>query len=160
MCILRSLLNKPNYSWTPTYEIGQTDRQSRELISLNLLSRYASDARKRSEHWILIDLIGFEATDLTYLDNDEHCCFKMGWTRPLFVYFGPFLNTMTNITQNLTINGRSIDGVHGIRTRDRTMVGADEPTELTRPTALTLLFITDYLFMKWAIPTLWSYYVR
>ena len=36
-----------------------------------------------------------------------------------FVYFRPFLNTMTNIVQNLTVNGRCIDGVLGFRTRDR-----------------------------------------
>ena len=28
---------------------------------------------------------------------------KMSQTRPLFVHFCPFLNTMTNIVQNLTI---------------------------------------------------------
>ena len=39
---------------------------------------------------------------------------------------------MTSIVQNLTINGRSIDGVLGIRTRDRSMVGADKSTELWR----------------------------
>ena len=32
---------------------------------------------------------------------------------PFFVYFRPFLNTMPNIVQNLTINGRDIDGVIG-----------------------------------------------
>ena len=50
--------------------------------------------------------------------------------RPLFVYFIPFLNTMTNIVQKLTINCKSVDGVLGIRTRDRWMVGIDESTEL------------------------------
>ena len=30
-----------------------------------------------------------------------------------FVYFHPFLNTMTNIVQK-TINGKSVDGVLGI----------------------------------------------
>ena len=52
----------------------------------------------------------------------------MGQIRPLFVYFRPFLNTMTNIVQHLTI--KSIDGVLGIRTRDHRMVGEDESTEL------------------------------
>ena len=47
----------------------------------------------------------------------------MGQLRPLFVYFRPFLKTMANIAQNLTINGRSINDVLGIRTRR--MVGAD-----------------------------------
>ena len=40
----------------------------------------------------------------------------MGQDQPLFVYFRPFLNTRTNIVQNLTINGKSIDGVLGIQT--------------------------------------------
>ena len=51
----------------------------------------------------------------------------MGQTGPHFVYFRPFLNTMTN-TVHLTV--KSVDGVLGIRTLDRKMVGADESTEL------------------------------
>ena len=46
-----------------------------------------------------------------------------------------FLNTMTNIAQNLTLKG-----VLGIRTLGRSMVGADESTELLRPSATYLLF--------------------
>ena len=38
----------------------------------------------------------------------------------------------------LSINGKSIDGVLGIQTRDRMMVGSDESTELWRPTSKTL----------------------
>ena len=56
----------------------------------------------------------------------------MGQVWPLFVYFNPFLNAMTNIVQNLIINGKSKDGVLGIRTLDCKMVGADEPAELCR----------------------------
>ena len=41
---------------------------------------------------------------------------------PLFIYFCPFLNTMTNIVQNLTTNGKSIDVIIGIRTQDHGMV--------------------------------------
>ena len=52
----------------------------------------------------------------------------MGQTRPLFIYFRPFLNTMTNVVQNLTI--KSVDGVLGILTRDCTVVGSDKSTEL------------------------------
>ena len=37
----------------------------------------------------------------------------MGQTLPLFVYFRPFLNTMTNTVQNLTI--KSVDGMLGNR---------------------------------------------
>ena len=43
-------------------------------------------------------------------------------SNPLFVYFLPFLTTMTNIVHHLTI--KSVDGVLGIRTQDRRMVGA------------------------------------
>ena len=52
----------------------------------------------------------------------------MGQTRPLFVYFRPFLNSMTITVQNLTI--KSVDGVLGTRTRGGKMVGADESTEI------------------------------
>ena len=31
---------------------------------------------------------------------------KMGTTRPLFVYFRPFLNTITNTVQNLTLKSK------------------------------------------------------
>ena len=37
------------------------------------------------------------------------------------------------IVQNLTINGKSLYGVQGIRTRDLRMVGTDESTDLWRP---------------------------
>ena len=50
-------------------------------------------------------------------------------TRPLFVYFRPFLNTMTNIVQNLTIIGKSVDGVLWIKTAGCRMAGTDESTE-------------------------------
>ena len=52
----------------------------------------------------------------------------MGQTLPLFVYFRPFLNTMTNTVQNLTI--KSVDGVLGTQTRGGRMVGTDVSTEL------------------------------
>ena len=44
-------------------------------------------------------------------------------TRPLFDYLRPFLNTMTNTVQNLTI--KSVDGVHGTRTPGGSMVGTE-----------------------------------
>ena len=40
---------------------------------------------------------------------------------------------MTNIVQNLTIKGRSVDGVLGIRAWDCRMLGSDKSTELCRP---------------------------
>ena len=43
----------------------------------------------------------------------------MGQTRPLFVYFRPFLSTMTSIPSiKIDDNEKSLDGVLGIRTRD------------------------------------------
>ena len=57
----------------------------------------------------------------------------MDLTWPLFVYFHPFLNTMKHkYSKKLTRNGKSIDGVLGIRTLDHSMVGIDESTEVLR----------------------------
>ena len=53
-------------------------------------------------------------------------------------YFRPFLNTMKYIAQNLTINGKSVDGVHGIQTRDCRIEGIDKSTELVYVTACSL----------------------
>ena len=52
----------------------------------------------------------------------------MGQSRPLCVYFRYFLGTISIIQIE-----KSEDGVLGIRTRGRRMVGADETTELWRP---------------------------
>ena len=49
----------------------------------------------------------------------------MGQCRPLFVYFRPFLVTISII--------KSVDGVHGVQTRGRMMVVADKTTELWQP---------------------------
>ena len=56
----------------------------------------------------------------------------MGQSRPLFVYFRYFLITISIIE-------KSIDGVLGIRTQGRRMVGADETTELWRPLKLRVI---------------------
>ena len=53
---------------------------------------------------------------------------KMGQSRPLFVYFRYFLDTISIIQIE-----KSIDGVLGIQSWGRRMVGADETTELWRP---------------------------
>ena len=53
---------------------------------------------------------------------------KMGQSRPLFVYFRYFLDTISIIQIE-----KSLDGVLGIRTQGRRMVGTDETTELWRP---------------------------
>ena len=59
----------------------------------------------------------------------------MGQSRPLFVYFRSFLTISLQ-------NEKSIDGVLGIRTRGRRMVGADETTELWRPPQLFIKVTT------------------
>ena len=52
----------------------------------------------------------------------------MGQSRPLFVYFHYFLITISIIQIE-----KSVDGVLGIQTQGRRMVGADKTTELLRP---------------------------
>ena len=52
----------------------------------------------------------------------------MGQSRPLLVYFRYFLATI--LIQQIE---ESVDGVLGIQTLGRRMVGADESTELWRP---------------------------
>ena len=52
----------------------------------------------------------------------------MGQFRPLFVYFRPFLITISRIQIE-----KSIDGVLGNQTHGCQMVGADKNTELWRP---------------------------
>ena len=52
----------------------------------------------------------------------------MGQSWPLFVYFHPFL-----ITISLIIIEKSVDGVLGILTHSHGMVGGDETTELWQP---------------------------
>ena len=64
------------------------------------------------------------------------------WANPglFFVYFRSFL-----ITISIQIE-KSIDGVLGIRTRGRRMVGADETMELWRPLAhcYSLIFLHKF----------------
>ena len=59
---------------------------------------------------------------------------NMGQSRPLFVYFRSFL---IPITISIIQIEKSIDGVLGIRTRGRMMVGEDETTELWRRDFIT-----------------------
>ena len=53
--------------------------------------------------------------------------------RPLFCLFSSFSQHDENIAKIGYINGRSVDGVLGIRTRDRRLVGTDKSTDLWRP---------------------------
>ena len=54
-----------------------------------------------------------------------HLLFKMGQSRPLFVYFRSFLFTISIIQIE-----KRLEGVLGIRTRSHRMVSADKTTEL------------------------------
>ena len=65
----------------------------------------------------------------------------MGQSWPLFVYFRHFLITISIIE-------KSIDGVLGVRTRGRRMVGADETTGLWRPPPINLLLGTSCFFTE------------
>ena len=60
---------------------------------------------------------------------------KMDQSWPLFVYFRYFLDTISIIQIE-----KSIDGVLGIRTWGRRMVGADETMELWQPPACMPFF--------------------
>ena len=57
---------------------------------------------------------------------------KRGQTPPLFVLFSSFSRNNDNHSTKFDY-GKSVDGVLGIRTQDRTMVGADDSTEHKRP---------------------------
>ena len=58
----------------------------------------------------------------------------MGQSRPLFVYFRYFLDTISIIQIE-----ESIDGVLGIQTRGCRIVGADKTTEIWRPRSFNML---------------------
>ena len=60
--------------------------------------------------------------------------------RPLFVYFCPFLNTISIIRIE-----KSVDGVLGIQTRGHRMVGADNTTELCRLPLDASFYLTSLL---------------
>ena len=75
----------------------------------------------------------YQSSLLTYLWKERKkeldvVFLKMGQSRPLFVYFRNFLDTISIIQIE-----KSVDGVVGIRTRGRRMIGTDETTELWRP---------------------------
>ena len=64
------------------------------------------------------------------------------WPKPgLFCLCKSFLST--NIEPNLTVNGKSIDGVFGIWAWDHMMVAADESTELWQ--GFAAYFFSNYL---------------
>ena len=79
---------------------------------------------------------------------------KMGQSRPLFVYYLYFLDTIS-----ITQIEKSVDGVLGIRTRGRRMAGADKTMELWRPHKIyfCFYFLVPVSFCKWAIPGLFFF---
>ena len=70
----------------------------------------------------------------------------MGQSRPLFVYFCYFLDTISIIQIE-----KSIDGVLGIRTWGRRMVGADETTELWRPSKIVNFLAQQMRMLKMSV---------
>ena len=60
----------------------------------------------------------------------------MGQSRPLFVYFRYFFDTISIIQIE-----KSVDGVLRTRTQGRRMVGTDETMELWRPPIYGLLLL-------------------
>ena len=58
----------------------------------------------------------------------------MGQSKPLFVYFRYFLITISTQIE------KSVDGVLGIRSRGRSLVGVDKTTELWRPPSAMLSY--------------------
>ena len=75
------------------------------------------------------------------------CFLKMGQSWPLFVYFCYFLDTISIIEIE-----KSVDGVLGIQTRGRRMVGIDETAELWRP--LSLFYPYSYTYTQTLHPTI------
>ena len=67
----------------------------------------------------------------------------MGQSRPLFVYFCSFFITMSIIQIE-----RNIDGVFGIQTQGRRMVGTDETRQLWRLPDYTLLFLISRIALR------------
>ena len=70
----------------------------------------------------------------------------MGQSRPFFVYFHYFLITISIIQME-----KSLDGVLGIRTQGRRMLGADETTELWRPPSLRCCWLGTTLVKSFAV---------
>ena len=66
----------------------------------------------------------------------------MGISRPLFVYFRHFLDAISIIQIE-----KSVDGVLGTRTLGRRMVGAGKTTELWRPPNKCRLYFYITLFL-------------
>ena len=76
--------------------------------------------------------VPFPRIEWLWYDFCSTWCFLKKWP---IVYFRPFLNSMTNKKQNLTI--KCVDSLLRIRTWDRRMVGTEESSVLWRPPCST-----------------------
>ena len=74
---------------------------------------------------------------------------NMGQSRPLFVYFRSFL---IPITISIIQIEKSIDGVHGIQTRGRRIVGKEETTELWRHPKIPFFVESSLVSLTNALP--------
>ena len=74
------------------------------------------------------------------------CNLKMGQSWPLFVYFCPF-----RITISIIQIETSIYVVLGIRTRGRSMTGADETTELWWTVTFLVMMLMQLLQFTWLV---------
>ena len=72
----------------------------------------------------------------------------MGQSRPLFVYFRYFLDTISIIQIE-----KSVDGVLGIQTWGRKMVGADETMELWRPSIFRIKNLLSFFTIPHSHPS-------
>ena len=95
------------------------------LLTHSLTHSLSLFVKDKNGHFLIVTNKARKETDIfLFLFN---FFFKMGQSRPLFVYFCSFL-----VTISIQIE-KSIDGVLGIWTRGHRMVDADETTELWRP---------------------------
>ena len=104
-------------------------RRQKEGESMQQCHTYLTKRIKQTTRSRCIEVSGPVFQHLLTLDAKVPIYYflKMGQSRPLFVYFCPF-----PITISIQIE-KSVDGVLGIQTWGRSMVGADETTELWRP---------------------------
>ena len=97
------------------------------IACCNSCDSFLSNQRHYATAILVYDFIARAVTAYFFL-RMANPFFKLGQSRPLFGYFRYFLDRISIIQIK-----KSIDGVLGIRTLGRRMVGADETTELWRP---------------------------
>ena len=101
--------------------VGLFQEQVVQNIQSNFMLQLICTAKQGKYCDILFPLSGGPLPTLVQI-------FDKIWAKPgLFL---SFLKTMTSVVKNLTISSNGIDGVFGIRTPDRRMLGTDKSTEL------------------------------